>query len=159
MNYHKIDHVDLSNGDGIRVVLWVSGCSMKCKCCHNPQTWDKDSGIFFDESAMQEILMALKPDYINGLTITGGHPFEEYNLACVLSIIRHTKIVYPNKNIWVYTGYKFEELSDDIKEYILPYVDVVVDGRYEEDKRDVSLPFVGSSNQRIWRKINGQWRI
>lgn len=158
MNYHKIDHVDLSNGDGIRVVLWVSGCSIRCSRCQNPQTWDRNSGIEFDDVALGEILDALRPDCISGLTITGGHPLEDYNLSYVELICEMVKAVYPNKNIWIYTGYEFEDIRNNLLyERVLNSVDVIVDGKYEDDKRDITLAFRGSTNQRIWRNINGQW--
>lgn len=158
MNYHDITKEDMLNGDGIRVVLWVSGCCMNCYKCQNPQTHDKNSGILFGKDAMNELLMALQPDYIKGLTLSGGHPLEEYNLSEVEHICCIVKKEYPNKDIWVYTGYDFDYICNN-KQYenILNNIDVIVDGRYEDWNRDVSLPYVGSSNQNIWRKIDNKW--
>ena len=160
MNYHNITKEDMLNGDGIRVVLWVSGCRRNCYKCQNPQTHDKNSGIKFDEDAMSELLMALKPDYIQGLTLSGGHPLEGYNVSEVERIVKRVKDEYPNKDIWIYTGYDFDYIYNNKRyERILYYTDVIVDGRYEEWNRDVSLPYRGSSNQKIWRKINNKWKI
>lgn len=158
MNYHDITKEDMLNGDGIRVVLWVSGCCMNCYMCQNPQTHNKNSGIKFDESAMSELLVALQPDYIKGLTLSGGHPLEEYNLSEVERICYTVKKECPNKDIWIYTGYDFDYIRNN-KQYenVLNNSDVIVDGRYEDWNRDISLPYVGSSNQNIWRKINNEW--
>ncbi len=160
MNYHNITKEDMLNGDGIRVVLWVSGCNRNCYNCQNPQTHDKNSGIKFDEDAMSELLMALKPDYIQGLTLSGGHPLEGYNVSEVERIVKRVKDEYPNKDIWIYTGYDFDYIYPNKRyERILYYTDVIVDGRYVDLYRDVSLPYRGSSNQHIWRKIKGKWVI
>lgn len=153
MNYHNITKDDMLNGDGIRVVLWVSGCSMHCKGCQNPQTWDRESGIKFDSEALNELLDALNHDYIQGLTISGGHPLEDYNLSEVENICKTVKKRYPKKDIWLYTGYNFSDIIyDPIYSEILSYVDVIVDGKYNEKLRDLSLPYRGSSNQTIWRR-------
>ena len=154
MNYHDITKDDMLNGDGIRVVLWVSGCTLQCKGCQNPQAWDRNSGIKFDKSAMSEILTALKPDYIKGLTITGGHPLEKYNVDDVVDIMYIVKKAYPEKDIWIYTGYEFNDIKN---QRVLDLADVIVDGRYEEDKRDLSIAFRGSTNQRIWRKSTNEF--
>ncbi len=152
MNYHNIVHDDMLNGDGIRVVLFVSGCSLHCKNCQNPQTWDKDSGIPFDENAKQEIFDELKKDYIAGITLTGGHPLEHYNLDEVTNLCKEIKAKFPDKTIWLYTGFVYENLLELYKQNKLPifdYIDVLVDGPYVESLRDISLKWRGSSNQRV----------
>lgn len=146
MNYHNILHNDMLNGDGFRTVLFVSGCSLKCKNCHNPQTWNKNSGILFDENAKNEIFNSLNSDIISGLTLTGGHPLEEYNINEVTLLCKEVKEKFTNKTIWLYTGFLFE----NIKDYeILKYTDVLVDGAYIEELRDTSLKWRGSRNQRV----------
>lgn len=146
INYHKITKFDTANGVGIRSVLWVSGCSHKCKGCHNPETWDPNSGKKFTEDTMEELLESLSPDYISGLTISGGDPFYVDNRFVVFAIVYKVKTLYPKKSIWLYTGYKFE----DIKDYdILKYIDVLVDGEFILNKKDITLPYCGSTNQRV----------
>ena len=146
MNYHDIKHDDMLNGDGIRVTLFVSGCCHRCKGCHNPETWDKNSGMFFDEKAINEIFEELSKDYISGLTLSGGDPLFPGNRFTVTELCKEIKNRYPNKTIWLYTGYLYEEIKDlDI----LNYIDVLIDGPYVESLRDVSLEWRGSSNQRI----------
>ena len=136
------------NGDGIRVSLWVSGCSLHCKGCQNPQTWQFNSGIPFDKNAFQELYEALDKSYIQGLTLTGGNPMD--NMPEVLHICRTVKEKFPNKDIWLYSGYTFEELQQSrVAMCILEYVDVLVDGPYIEEQRDISLQWRGSKNQRI----------
>lgn len=152
MNYHNILHDNMINGDGIRVVLFVSGCSIHCKNCQNPQTWNKCSGIRFDENAKQEIFDELKKDYINGLTLTGGHPLEEYNLEELTLLCQDIKKLFPNKTIWLYTGFVYEDILRDynINKYpILNYVDVLIDGPFIEPLKDNSLKWRGSKNQRV----------
>lgn len=161
MNYQKIDKCSVSNGQGVRTVLWVSGCSLECKNCHNPQTWDFNSGIPFTDETMQEILECLSKPYISGLTLTGGHPLEAENLETVKTIVQTVKEKFPQKDIWLYTGFRWENISrvithpEENKEYdyilaeFLPLIDVVVDGRYRDGLRDITLPFRGSSNQRV----------
>ena len=148
------------NGDGLRIVLWVSGCSIHCFNCQNPQTHSFDSGIPFSNETMQEILDNLSQPYISGLTFSGGHPLEPQNLETVYKIVKMVKEKFPNKSIWLYTGYTWEEIFDKEEKYenlevngvspldVVKYCDVLVDGRYEDDKRDISLAWRGSSNQR-----------
>lgn len=147
MNYHNIDHCDMLNGEGIRVSLWVSGCSLHCKGCQNPQTWRFNSGIPFDEDALNELYKALDKPYIQGLTLTGGNPMD--NLPEVISICRTVKEKFPAKDIWLYTGYTYEELYYKEISRILLYIDVLVDGPYIEEQRDITLPWRGSRNQRV----------
>ena len=150
MNYEKIDKCSVSNGVGVRTVLWVSGCDIHCYNCHNQQTWDFNSGIPFTEETMQEILEDLSKPYIKGLTLSGGHPLDPQNAPKVLEIVKRVKMVFPNKDIWIYSGYVWEDIiKDDILKEILKRTDVLVDGAYIDELRDISLPFRGSSNQRI----------
>lgn len=212
MNYWKIDKEDVCNGEGLRVVLWLSGCSHKCKGCQNPQTWDANSGIPFDESAKEELFRELDKDYISGLTLTGGDPLFESNLDGVLDLVTEVNKRYnttqyidgnaqgnhdilndnankirlscPQKSIWLYTGYTIstckyfddtiftfhpsyyhpnplnnKQVKVDDKAFlikqdrkrieIIKNVDILVDGQYIDSLRDVSLPWCGSSNQRV----------
>lgn len=160
MNYHKIEKTSVANGEGVRCVLWVSGCSLHCKGCHNPQTWDFDSGKLFDETAKQELFDALNKPYIQGITFSGGHPLEYENLPDVYNLIKEIRVKFPNKDIWLYTGYTlfindFDNTVDIgwdnwlLKNYILTMCDVVVDGPYIEEQRDITLKFRGSKNQRL----------
>ena len=150
MNYEKIDKCSVSNGIGVRSVLWVSGCDVHCHNCHNPQTWDFNSGIPFTDDTMQEILYDLSKPYIKGLTLSGGHPLDPHNAPKVLEIVKRVKMVFPNKDIWIYSGYVWENIiKDETLREILKYTDVLVDGAYVDELRDISLPFRGSSNQRI----------
>ena len=150
MNYHNIKTDDMLNGDGLRVTCWVSGCNMGCFNCYNPQTWDFNSGIPFTDDTMQEILYDLSKPYIKGLTLSGGHPLDPHNAPKVLEIVKRVKMVFPNKDIWIYSGYEWENIikNETLRE-ILKYTDVLVDGVYIDELRDISLPFRGSSNQRI----------
>lgn len=145
MNYQKITQFDTANGKGIRTVLWVSGCEHHCPECHNPQTWDKASGIPYTEETTQEILKSLEPSYINGLTLSGGDPLAPYNREQVTDLVKRVKTEYSNKTIWCYTGYRYEELLDL---EILKYIDVLVDGEFHIDERNITLPYYGSENQR-----------
>ena len=146
MNYLTITHNDMLNGDGLRVVLWVSGCTLHCEDCQNKYSWDFNEGILFDERAKEEIFSELEKDYISGITITGGHPLEQQNIKEVEQLCKDIKMKFPNKTIWLYTGFVFEE----IKSYpILKYIDVLIDGRYEKELRDISLKWRGSQNQRV----------
>ena len=161
MNYLKIDKEDVCNGEGLRVVLWLSGCSHKCKGCQNPQTWNANSGIPFDEQAKEELFRELNKDYISGLTLTGGDPLFESNLDNVLDLVNEIRLSFPHKSIWIYTGYTINEifpigLDDDKRmeaiikrQKIIKQCDVLVDGQYIDSLRNMSLPWVGSSNQRV----------
>ena len=150
MNYEKVDKCSVSNGAGVRTVLWVSGCDVHCHNCHNPQTWDFNSGIPFTDDTMQELLYDLSKPYIKGLTLSGGHPLDPQNAPEVLKIVKRVKMVFPNKDIWIYSGYEWENIiKDETLREILKYTDVLVDGAYVDELRDISLAFKGSSNQRI----------
>ena len=146
MRYHDITKDDMRNGPGLRAVLWVSGCEHHCPGCQNPVTWDPEDGLVFDEKAHDELMDILGRDYISGLTLSGGDPLYPGNRDAVLSLCREVKSAYPDKTIWLYTGYDYEDIRDL---EIMQYIDVLVDGRYEEDKRDVLLHWKGSSNQRV----------
>ena len=146
MRYHDITKDDMKNGDGLRVVLWVAGCSHHCPGCQNPVTWDPEDGLIFDEAAEEEICRQLDKDYISGLTLSGGDPLYEGNREAVTALVKRMKRNYPDKTIWLYTGYRWEEIR---ALEILRYVDVVVDGRYIREERDITLEWRGSANQRV----------
>lgn len=191
MNYLQITHDDVCNGNGLRVVLWLSGCSHHCYNCQNPQTWNPNSGIPFDEAAKQEIFDELAKDYISGITLSGGDPLHEQNLDGVLDLIKEIRekypispnaisqnalkssvlepqnnneirISFPEKTIWLYTGYDFQEifrgessciskkgLNDFKRRQIIKLCDVIVDGEYIDEQRDLSKKWAGSDNQRV----------
>ena len=149
MNYHNITKDDMNNGDGLRVVLWTAGCSHHCENCQNQITWDPDGGIEFDEDAKKELYSILDRDYISGITFSGGDPLYCGNRETIYSLIREIKELYPDKTIWVYTGYKFCEVLKFIPDDIIHNIDVLVDGRYVEALRDTKLFWRGSHNQRV----------
>lgn len=149
MNYHNITKDDMKNGDGLRVVLWVAGCSHHCPNCQNPVTWDPDDGILFDKNARKELLDIISQDYISGITFSGGDPLFESNREEVYELIEYIKSVYPNKTVWLYTGYTFNDLKKFVPIGILNKIDVIVDGPYIERFRDTTLKWRGSSNQRV----------
>lgn len=146
MHYHNITKDDMLNGEGLRVVLWVSGCSHHCKGCQNSQTWAADSGIPFDAAAEAELFEILGRDYISGITFSGGDPLFPANRTEIERLARKIKLEYPDKNIWLYTGYRWEEVS---ALPIMQYIDVLVDGKFIEDLKDSKLHWKGSFNQRI----------
>ncbi|WP_101773555.1 anaerobic ribonucleoside-triphosphate reductase activating protein [Peptostreptococcus faecalis] len=147
MNYHNITTDDMLNGEGLRTVLWVAGCSHGCPSCHNKETWDTNSGIEFDANAMVELMYKVKKSYISGLTLSGGDPFHLGNRKEVSEIIKFFKETNPNKTIWVYTGYRYEELMRTPD--LLKYIDVLVDGKFEQEKADLNYKYAGSTNQRV----------
>ena len=146
MNYHNITKDDMLNGDGLRVVLWTSGCTHRCDGCQNPQTWPADSGIEFDKNAEEELFEALKPDHISGITFSGGDPLHPFNRDEVLRLAKKVKETLPNKTVWLYTGFLWEEVKDKID---LSDIDVLVDGEFKKELNDNNLKWVGSSNQKI----------
>ncbi len=146
MNYGAIKKTDIANGLGVRVSLFVSGCRNHCKGCFQPETWDFSYGKLYTPETEEEIIEALRPSWIQGLSILGGEPMEPENEQALLPLVKRVRKECLNKDIWIYSGYEYEELK--MRE-ILRYVDVLVDGRYEERLRDPSLAFRGSSNQRI----------
>lgn len=150
MNYHKILHDDQLNGEGLRVVVFLSGCSHHCEGCHNPQTWDSKSGKKFDQAAKDEIVHYLSQDYTDGITLSGGDPLDYGNVEDVLELCKDIKSTFPNKSIWVYTGYTIEELlQHPIQKKVLELVDVLVDGPFMLKFFDAKYPYAGSTNQRI----------
>ncbi len=146
MNYGKINYTDIANGPGVRVSLFVSGCRNKCEGCFNQESWDFNFGKKFTISTLTDLLLALDKPYISGLTILGGDPLEPENLPTVTSICRTIKTINDSKNIWIYTGYLYEDFQHL---ELFDYVDVVVDGKFIESEKDISLQFRGSKNQKI----------
>ena len=160
MNYHNITYPDMNNGDGLRVVLWLSGCSHHCYNCQNPQTWDVNSGIPFDESAKEELFRELDKDYISGLTLSGGDPLHEANLDGVLDLVNKIRLSFPNKTIWIYSGYQWNQIFNDgvyltrdcagwKRREIVRQCDVMIDGKYVDSLREPQLKWMGSSNQHV----------
>lgn len=151
MNYHKIEYDNMLNGDGLRVVLYVAGCSHHCAECHNPQTWDPKSGMLFDNNALDIIMEYLSKDYISGITFSGGDPLSCGNHNEVLRICKAIKSKFGNsKTIWIYTGDVYEDLLEDPKFDELKYfIDVLVDGEYNYKLKDNKYHWAGSTNQRV----------
>lgn len=156
MNYSEIKKCDIANGPGVRVTLFVSGCTHHCEGCFNEVTWDFDYGDPFDEEVCGKLLAYLEPDYIAGLTLLGGEPLEDQNWQALLPFLKKVKERYPKKDIWCYTGYRYEEdilgqfcaRRSGMREF-LAYIDVLVDGAFILEQKDISLQFRGSGNQRI----------
>ena len=146
MRYHNITKDDMLNGDGLRVVLWVAGCSHCCKDCHNPVTWDPNGGLYFDESAKAELFEELKKDYVSGITFSGGDPLHIANVNDVTELSKEIRETFPEKTIWLYTGSTWEEVR---RMEIVRYLDVLVDGEFVFAKKDPLLCWKGSSNQRV----------
>ena len=146
MRYHNITKDDMLNGDGLRVVLWVAGCAHGCPGCHNPITWDPEGGLPFDEEAKQEIFDELDKDYVSGITFSGGDPLHEANVRQVTALAKEIREKYPNKTIWLYTGRLWKEVKDL---EIAKYLDVRVDGEFQEEKKDNTLHWKGSANQMV----------
>lgn len=157
MNYGKIFYCDVANGTGCRTALFVSGCTHHCRECFNPETWDFNFGKPFTTDTENDIIDSLKPEYIEGLSILGGEPMEPANQAVLRPFLERVKREVPHASVWIYSGYTFEELTDtDNKRChsentaaILRLTDILVDGRFVVEKKDLTLAFRGSSNQRI----------
>lgn len=156
MNYAAIKEHDVANGPGVRVSLYVSGCTHHCKECFNPETWDFNYGSYFDGAAESKILQALAPNYIRGFSLLGGEPFEPENQKVLVGLLRHVKENYPHKTVWCYSGYLFDEhmlagkLGDPaLTKEMLSYIDILVDGEFKLEEKDLNLKFKGSRNQRI----------
>lgn len=156
MNYATIKNCDIANGPGVRVSLFVSGCTHHCKGCFNEVAWDFSYGQPFTQNTIDEILEMLKPGYIKGITLLGGEPFEPENQGALVELLKQMKKVYPEKTVWAFSGYLFDRdilpcrLGDpEVTKAFLSYVDVLVDGPFVEAKKNLSLRFRGSSNQRI----------
>lgn len=160
MRYCKIDPTSINDGKGVRTVLYVSGCTMNCLGCHNPQTHSFDYGREFNNQAKEYLFKYLSKPYIDGLTLTGGHPLESRINKEVLSLIDEVKLKFPNKTIWLYTGYTIDEIinqEDMTNKFIISQCDYVVDGKFDITKRDITLAFRGSSNQKIYSVKEGKY--
>lgn len=156
MHYGEIKNCDIANGEGVRVTLFVSGCTNHCKNCFQPQTWDFDYGKPFTEETEAELFRLLAPRYIRGLTLLGGEPFEPENQRSLLPFLRKLRRELPEKTVWAFTGFTWEELHTEgshprceVTDELLSLIDVLVDGRYVEELKDIGLRFRGSSNQRL----------
>ena len=156
MNYGEIKNCDIANGEGVRVTLFVSGCTNRCPGCFQPQTWDFSYGEPFTAETEEKILVMLAPDYINGLTLLGGDPFEPQNQRTLVPFVKRVREIYPKKNVWAFTGFTLEELRREgshprceVTDELLAMIDVLVDGRFVEALKDIRLRFRGSSNQRV----------
>ncbi len=156
MNYATIKKRDIANGPGVRVSLFVSGCAHHCKGCFNEEAWDFSYGEPFTPAVEEELLSLLAPEYIEGLSLLGGEPFEAENQRGLIGFLRRVRETYPQKTVWCYTGFVWEELFRDncrarceCTEEMLSLIDVLVDGKYEEERRNISLLFRGSENQRL----------
>lgn len=163
MNYGVIKKYDIANGTGVRVSLFVSGCRHHCKGCFNAVAWDFDYGQPYTEETEAEVLDALAPDYIEGLSLLGGEPFEPENQQVLVKLLRKVRSQYPDKNVWCYTGYLYDvdlipggKVCTDVTKEMLSYIDVLVDGEFIEAEKDLTLEFRGSRNQRILRLTEGR---
>lgn len=167
MNYSVIKYRDIANGEGVRNVLFVSGCTHHCEGCFQPQTWDFHYGQEWNDEVASEFLDGCEPEFIEGITFLGGEPMEEVNQKGLLPLAKEFKKRFPNKTIWCYTGYTLEEDLEnpagkahfDTTEELLSLIDVLVDGEFVLAKKDITLQFRGSSNQRILEKdSSGKWK-
>ena len=157
MHYGELKKCDIANGTGVRVTLFVSGCTNRCPGCFQPQTWDFCYGRPFTAETEAEIFAELDKSYVDGLTVLGGEPFEPKNQPTLTTLLRRVKEAYPNKTVWCFTGFRLEEelLTDgsyprtDCTDEMLSYIDILVDGRFIQELKDISLQFRGSRNQRI----------
>ena len=146
MKYHNITKEDMLNGDGLRVVLWVSGCEHACEGCQNPITWDPEDGLIFDKAAENELFEELEKDYISGITFTGGDPLYPSNRKEIAGLTKKVKKRFPEKSVWLYTGYLWEDICDLP---VIKDIDVIVDGRFILEQLDNTLYWKGSKNQRV----------
>lgn len=155
MNYGAIKKCDIANGVGVRTVLFVSGCTHHCKGCFQPETWNFDYGERYTKETEDEIIESLRPDYVDGITLLGGEPFEPENQRELVKLLRRIKKELPQKTVWSFSGYTYEELTGDsravceVTNEMLSMLDVLVDGEFVEAKRNISLRFRGSENQRL----------
>ena len=150
MRFHNITYPDVNNGDGCRVTLWVAGCTHHCKGCHNPQTWSFKSGKEFTEDIKNKLYNVLKLPYIKGITLSGGDPLDSFD--DIFELVKDIKNSFNDKDIWLFSGYTLEDIQNSEKNIMLEYIDVLVDGEFKEELKDLSLKFRGSSNQRILYK-------
>ena len=147
MRYNIVRKMDISNGPGVRVSVFMQGCEFHCKNCFNPETWDFEGGKDFNNDTIDEVLELCDKDYVKGLSILGGEPMHPKNIEATTELAKAFKEKYPNKNIWVWSGFKFDE---DLKDKeVMNYIDVLVDGRYSDELHDPTLKWRGSSNQRV----------
>ena len=153
MNYSGLKKTDIANGPGVRVSLFVSGCRNHCSGCFNPETWDFNYGDPYTEKTEEEIIRALSPPWIQGFSLLGGEPMEPENESVLRQLLSRIRVELPEKDIWLYTGYRVEQV---IGSPLLKLVDVMVDGPFEEEEKDISLSFRGSRNQRILRLPDGE---
>ncbi len=157
MNYSKIKKIDVADGPGVRVGLFVSGCTHRCRECFNPETWDFNFGQKFTSDTIDEIISALAPDYITGFTLLGGEPFERENQPALLPLLQRIKNTYPQKTVWCYSGYLFDgdiinpesKIRTEATNEMISLIDVLVDGEFHLDEKDLNIKFRGSRNQRI----------
>lgn len=156
MHYGEIKACDIANGVGVRVSLFVSGCTNRCKNCFQPETWDFNFGDEFSQQMQDRIISLLDKSYISGLTVLGGEPFEPENQRALLPFIKRVRLTLPDKTIWIYSGFTLEEMltagshpNCEVTKELLSLVDILVDGRFIEEEKDLSLKFRGSKNQRI----------
>ena len=156
MHYGKIKECDIADGPGVRVSLFVSGCRHHCKGCFNPETWDFKYGQPYSKETEEEVLRLLEPEYIQGFSLLGGEPFEPENQGVLTGLLRRIKERYPMKDVWCYSGYLYDvdlakggKVHTEVTDEMLSYIDVLVDGEFVEELKDVTLVFRGSSNQRI----------
>lgn len=150
MNYLKIDKCDYLNGRGVGVVLWLSGCNHHCEGCQNQKSWNSNNGQPFDKKAEDELIEHLKLPYISRLTLSGGDPLHENNIEDVLNLVNKIRLLLPEKTIWLYTGYTFEQCVENAtRRQIISKCNVLVDGRYVDSQRDITLRWRGSINQRV----------
>jgi anaerobic ribonucleoside-triphosphate reductase activating protein len=160
MNYLGIDKSSISNGPGVRVVLWVAGCTCRCEKCQNPESWNFNAGMLFDDDAKQKLFDALNKPYIRGISISGGHPLENKNVEDVYLLLKEIKEKFPTKDVWIYTGYTWEQIFPTVcldmfnvnnmyRKAVVEMCDVLVDGPYIDEQRDITLKFKGSKNQRL----------
>lgn len=163
MYYGNIKECDIADGPGVRVTLFVSGCRNHCKGCFNSETWDFSYGQPYTEEAEERLLALLGPDYIQGFTLLGGEPFEPENQRVCVTLLRKVREAYPKKDIWCYSGYLIDrdmvpggKVYTEVTEEMLSYIDVLVDGRFVEEEKDLTLVFRGSRNQRVLRLENGR---
>lgn len=155
MRFQNITYPDVSNGTGCRVVLWLQGCSHHCEGCHNPETWDFLKGREFTDEYKEKLIEALNLPYIKGLTLSGGDPLDSYEE--VYELLKEVREKCKGKDVWLYTGYRMDDIKGTDRSKVLSLVDVVVDGPFMQGLRDVTLAFRGSSNQIIWKKVNGDF--
>ena len=150
MRYNKIRKMDISNGPGVRVSIFMQGCSFHCKECFNPETWDFNKGKEFTTVEVNEIIQLANKDYINGLSVLGGEPLHPKNIESVSMLCEYFKYIYPDKTVWLWTGFRYEDILKRENNYnIFNYIDVLVDGQFEIQNKDIRLKYCGSTNQRV----------